>query len=118
MLSWGLGTRTCGQWGLALAGRRGSRWVSTGGVEPADRLEHGEDGVGHVSKVDGAELVGGMVVVLMEAEAGDGVGDHTLQRKGVVVGSAEELLFRVRILGEVGTVLCELGAEIGAFKAG
>src|ERR1700722_5830105 len=42
-----------------------------GGVgEPADGVDHGGDSVGHLGEVDGAEFVAGLVVVLVEAEAG------------------------------------------------
>src|SRR6185437_12017658 len=76
--------------------------------QPANRSDHGADGVGHVDEVDGAEFVAGLVVVLVESEAGDGLGDDALERKGVVVGAAEEMLSGVGIVDQMSAVLCQL----------
>ncbi len=89
-----------------------------GVCEPADGGDHGGDGVGHVGEVDGADFVAGLVVVLVHAVAGDGVGDDALQGEGVVVGALEEELFGMGIVDEVGSVAGELGAEVGAVEAG
>ena len=64
-----------------------------GGVaEPADGFDHGGDCAGEPGEVDGAEFVGGLVVVLVQAEAGDGVGDDAFACEGDVVGPLEEIL--------------------------
>lgn len=89
-----------------------------GGVaEPANGVEHGGDGGGHVGEVDGGDLVGGLVVVLVESEAGDGLGDDTEVGEVDVVGALEEVFGGVRIVDEVSTVSGELWAEVGAIEA-
>jgi hypothetical protein len=93
-------------------------WLPVGVCEPADGVDHGGDGAGHVGEVDGAELVAGLVVVLVEAVAGDGLGDDALLGECVVVGATEELLGGMGIGDEVRAVFCELGAEVGAVEAG
>ena len=93
-------------------------WLPCRVGEPADGLDHGGDGVGHVSEVDGAEFVAGLMVVLVETEAGDGVGDDASLGEGEVVGSPEELLTGVRIAYKTSPVLGEFGAEVGAVEAG
>lgn len=71
-----------------------------------------------MGEVDGGELVAGLVIVLMEAEAGDGLGDDALASEGDVVGALEEVLFGVGVVDEVGAVFGEFGAEVGALVAG
>ena len=58
------------------------------------------------------------MVVGVETEAGDSVGDDALTGEGYVVGALEELLLGVGVLDEVCTVSGELGAEGGALIAG
>ena len=48
--------------------------------EPSDGVDHGSDGVGHVGEVDGAYLIAGLVIVLVQTVAGDSVGDDALLR--------------------------------------
>ena len=86
--------------------------------EPKDGGLHGLDGLVHVGEVDFGEFVGGLVVVGVQAEAGDGVGDDALLGEGVVVGALEEFLVGVGIVDEAGAVFGEFGAEVGAVEAG
>lgn len=58
------------------------------------------------------------MVVLVEAEAGDGMGDYALRGKSEVVGSAEELLLLVGVVDEAGTVFGKLGTKVGSVEAG
>lgn len=58
------------------------------------------------------------MVVGVEAEAGDGVGDDALTCEGDVVGTLEKLLFGVGVLHKMGAVACEFRTESGAFEAG
>lgn len=58
------------------------------------------------------------MVVLVQTEARDGVGDDALGGEGVVVGTAEELFFGVWIVDEVSAVSGEFGAKVGAIEAG
>ncbi len=71
-----------------------------------------------MGEVDGAEFVAGLVVVLVEAEAGDGLGDDALESESVVVGALEEFFAGVGVVDEVRAVFCKFGAEIGAVEAG
>ncbi len=93
-------------------------WLPVGVGEPADGADHRSDGLGHVGEVDRAEFVAGLVVVLVQAEAGDGVGDDTLVRERVVIGSLKEVLRRVRVVDQMGAMFGEFRAEVGAFEAG
>lgn len=101
-------------------------WAATGvplglpGIpgEPADGADHGGDGVGHVGEVDGGEIVRDVVVVLVQAEAGDGVCDDALTGESDVVGALEELLLGVWIVDQVCTMFGEFRAEVGALVAG
>ncbi len=63
-------------------------------------------------------LVAGLVVVLVQSVAGDGLGDDTLLCQRIVVRALEEMLRRVRVVDQVGAVFGELGAEVGAVEAG
>ena len=57
-----------------------------------------------MGEVDGADFVAGLVVVLVQTEAGYGVGDDALLRQCVVVRTMEELLFGVGIADQMGAV--------------
>src|SRR5450756_1167569 len=72
--------------------------------EPSDGADHGSDGVDHVGEIDGLELVGGLVVVGVKAEAGDGLSDDAEAGEIDVVGALKEFLCGVGILDEVGSV--------------
>ncbi len=61
------------------------RGLPVGVRQPADGAHHRGDGVSHVVEVDCAEFIAGLVVVLVQAEAGDGLGDDTLRCQSVVV---------------------------------
>jgi len=69
-------------------------------------------------EVEFGNFVGGLVVVLVEAVAGDGLGDDAAFCEGVVVGALEEVLGGVGVCGDGCAVLGECGAEVGAFVAG
>ncbi len=86
--------------------------------EPADGLGHGGDGVDQVREVDAREFVGGLVIVLVQAEAGDGVCDDSLACEGVIVGALKEILLRVWIGDERGAVAREFRPEVGPVEAG
>src|SRR6185312_16725367 len=86
--------------------------------KPADRPDHGADCADHVREVDGAELVRRLVVVLMQAEAGDGLGDDAGPCERVVVRTLEELLCGVRIGDEVRAVTGEFRPKVRAFVSG
>src|SRR5688500_18909183 len=64
--------------------------------QPADRLQHRPDGVGHVREVDEADLVLRRVVLLVKPVARDGVRDDAAARELDVVRAREKALFRVR----------------------
>jgi len=72
--------------------------------EPSDGVDHGGDGVGHVGEVDGADFVAGLVVVLVQTEAGYSVGDDALLRQCIVVRALEEALLGVGIADQMGAV--------------
>src|SRR5665213_2733184 len=89
-----------------------------GGVcQPVYRGDHGGDGVGHVMEVDAVKFVTRLVVILVQAKAGDGLGDDALLCEGVVVGAAKEMLSLVRVVDQVSAVLCQLGTKVGAVEA-
>lgn len=117
MVGGGWRRRVRGRFGQGLAaGVPGG--FPAGGAEPADGLDHGCDGTGEVVEVDGRQLIGRMVVVLVETEAGDGLRDDAMESEGVIVGAAEELLLGVGVSDEMGSVMCEFGAEVGALESG
>jgi len=109
--------RRAGGIGLRLAARV-PFWFPVGVGEPADGIDHGGDGVGHVGEVDGADLVARLVIVLVQAVAGDGLSDDSLLSQCVVVGTAEEVLFGMRVVDQVGTVFRQFGAKVRAVEAG
>src|ERR1017187_2877604 len=94
------------------------RWPPRRVGEPADGLDYGSDGIGEVVEVDSGEFVRRLVVVLVQAVAGDGLGDDSLAGEGEVVGALEEVLGGVRVGDEAGTVAGEFRAEVGAIEAG
>lgn len=58
------------------------------------------------------------MIVGVQAEAGDGLGDDAFEGEGEVVGALEEELFGVGVGDKVGAVTGELGTEVGALVAG
>jgi len=50
------------------------------------------------------------VVVLVQAVAGDGLGDNALLGEGVIVGAPEEVLGGMRVCDDAGAVLRQFGA--------
>ena len=60
--------------------------------------------LGQVGEVDGAEFVGGLVVVLVQAEAGDGVGDDALRARAMLSERWKKFCAGVGIVDEVGAV--------------
>jgi len=51
-------------------------------------------------EVDVCQVVAGLVIIRMEAEAGDGLGHHTFFCQDVVVRAGKEVLIGVRIAGK------------------
>ena len=64
--------------------------------EPPDRFEHRSNGIRHVRKVDEANLVRWLVILLVETVARHRVRDDPAARELDVVGALEKLLLRVR----------------------
>lgn len=67
-----------------------------------------------MGEVDCADLVGSLMVVMVQAEAGDSVGNDALACQRVVIGPLEKLFLRMRIVDEVSAMLRELSPEVGA----
>src|ERR1039458_9216412 len=59
-----------------------------------------------------------LVVILMQPVTGDGLRDDSPPRQRDIVGALEEVLAGVRIRKQVGAVLRQFRAEVGAFVAG
>src|ERR1700722_6596862 len=86
--------------------------------KPLDWFHHRSDGSRQMRKVDAADFVARLMVVRMQAKAGNGLGDNSAAGKTVVVRAPEKLLLGMRIGNQVGAMADELGAQIAAFKAG
>ena len=71
-----------------------------------------------MGEVNGAELVAGLVVVLVQAEAGDRLRDDPLERQGIVVGALEEVLRRVGVVDKMRAVFREFRSEVRPVEAG
>src|ERR1035437_6421188 len=69
-------------------------------------------------EVDGGQLGRGLMVILVQPVAGDGLGDDALACEGDIVGALEEVLLGVRIGEDGGSVFDEFGTEVGAVVAG
>ena len=65
-------------------------------------------------EVDAADFVSRLMVVRMQAEAGNSVGNDALPGETVVVGSLEEILFGVRVGDQVGSMARQLGPQVAA----
>src|SRR5438874_2252120 len=86
--------------------------------QPADWLDHADDYAGHVWEVDRGELVRGLMVVLVQAIAGDRLRDDSLQCQIVVIRSGEEILCGMGVGDQVGPVSGEFGTQIASVEAG
>src|SRR5581483_10665753 len=85
-------------------------WSEVGIHQPDHRLDQRTNGIVHVLEVDVVKVVTGLVIVGMQAEAGDGLRDHTLLGQRVIVGPAEEMLLGMRIAHQLGAMGREFGA--------
>src|SRR4029077_4027210 len=76
------------------------------------------DGLLHVREVEVGKIVAGAVIVGMEAEAGDGLGDHALFGQSVIIRTLEELLLWMRISHQLGAMLRQFRAQVTALITG
>ena len=59
-------------------------------------------------------IVAGLVVVGVQAVAGNGLRYHALLGQGVIVGARKEFLFWMRIGDQMGAMGCQRRAQVGA----
>src|SRR5215213_2999098 len=68
-------------------------------------------------EVDRLYFIAGMVVVGVQAEAGNGVSNNSLPSERVIIRTLKKVFFRMWVLNKPGSSFREFGPEIGAFVA-
>src|SRR5438067_1892408 len=69
-------------------------------------------------EINAGQLVARPVVIAVQTETRNRVGDDSLRRQHVVVGTTEEILLRMRISDEPRAMLREFRPQIRSFIAG
>src|SRR5215813_4701845 len=86
--------------------------------EPAHRLNQRLDRLRHEIEVEMGDVVVGLVVGGGSAPSSYGMRNYSSNCEGVVVGTFEEVLFRIGIVAEQGSVLYQSGTKVGAVPSG
>src|SRR5215470_7932455 len=87
-------------------------WDKIGICKPAYRLNQRLYRLRHEIEVEVGDVVVGLMVGRGCAPAGDRMGNHSSNCQGIVVGTFEEVLFRIGIVAEQGSVLYQSGTKI------
>src|SRR5437870_2443272 len=93
-------------------------WFEIAVDEAQHRLIHVGDGLSHMLEVNAGQIVALTVVVAVQTETRNRVGDDSLRRQHVIVGTTKEILLRMRISDEPRAVLREFRPQIRSLIAG